>query len=206
MIEKTRANHSQLFLCYVDLKKAFDSIQHSLLWKKLHALGVSGQIIRVLQSMYAKATARVKLTTSEATKSFSCQKGVRQGCNLSPLLFSHFLSGLEMDMAEHEAGVPLMDATLNMMMFVDDIVLLSTSAQGLRKRLETLVDYYSNWNLQINEAKTKVSVFGTNYTHQFHCNSLPLEVVEDYKYLELWISKKTKKKKPYFILAVNLRK
>ena len=72
LIEKTRANHSQLFLCYVDLKKAFDSIQHNLLWKKLHALGVSGQIIRVLQSMYAKATARVKLTTSEATKSFNC--------------------------------------------------------------------------------------------------------------------------------------
>ena len=40
LIEKTRANHSQLFLCYVDLKKAFDSIQYSLLWKKLHALGV----------------------------------------------------------------------------------------------------------------------------------------------------------------------
>ena len=66
LIEKTRANHSQLFLSYVDLKKAFDSIQHCLLWEKLHALGVSGQIIRVLQSIYAKATARVKLTTSEA--------------------------------------------------------------------------------------------------------------------------------------------
>ena len=77
--------------------------------------GVSGQIIRALQSMYAKATARVKLTTSEATKSFSCQKGVRQGCNLSPLLFSFFLSGLETEMVKHEAGVPLMDETLNMM-------------------------------------------------------------------------------------------
>ena len=41
------------------------------------------------------------------------------------------------EMAEHEDGVPLMDATLNniMMMFADDIVLLSTSAQGLRKHL-----------------------------------------------------------------------
>ena len=93
-----------------------------------------------------------------------------------------------------------------MMMFADDIMLLSTSAHGLRKQLETLEDYCSKWNLQINAAKTKVSVFGTNYTHQFHCNSLPLEVVEDYKYLELWISKKRNLKKPYFILADNLRK
>ena len=37
---------------------------------------MSGQIIRILQSIYAKATARVKLTKYEATKSFSCQKGV----------------------------------------------------------------------------------------------------------------------------------
>ena len=113
--------------------------------------------------MYAKATARVKLTTSEATKSFSCQKGVQQGCSLSSLLFSLFLSELETEVAEHEDGVPLMNATLNMMMFADDIVLLSTSAQGLRKHLETLEDYCSKWNLQINAAKTKVSVFGTNY-------------------------------------------
>ena len=47
-------------------------------------------------------------------------------------------------MAEHEAGVPLMDATLNMMMFADDIVLLSTSAQGLKKHLETLEDFAVN--------------------------------------------------------------
>ena len=61
--------------------------------------------------MYAKATARVKLTTSEATKSFSCQKGVRLGFNLSPLLFSIFLSRLETEMVKHKAGVPLMDET-----------------------------------------------------------------------------------------------
>ena len=69
--------------------------------------------------------------------------------------------------------------------------------QGLRKHLETLEDYCSKWNLQINEAKTKVSMFGTNYTYQFHCNSLPLEVValvEDYRYLGLWISKRNFKK------------
>ena len=73
-------------------------------------------------------------------------------------------------------------------------MLLSTSAQGLRKHLETLENYCSKWNLQINEAKTKVSMFGTNYTYQFHCNSLPLEVVEDYKYLGLRISKRNFKK------------
>ena len=49
-------------------------------------------------------------------------------------------------MAEHKAGVPLMGETLNMMLFADDIVLLLTSAQGLRKHLETLENYCSKWN------------------------------------------------------------
>ena len=48
-----------------------------------------------------------------------------------------------MEMVEHEARVPLLDKTLNMMMFADDIMLLSTSAQRLRKHLETLEDYCS---------------------------------------------------------------
>ena len=51
-----------------------------------------------------------------------------------------------------------------------------------------------------------VSAFGTNSAHQFHCNSRPLEIVEDYKYLGMWIPKKRIFKKTYIILAVNLRK
>ena len=52
-------------------------------------------------------------------------------------------------MVKHEAGVPLMDETLNMMIFADDIVLLSTSAQGLRKHLETLENYCSKWKITV---------------------------------------------------------
>ena len=144
------------------------------------------------------------MTTLQATKSFAV-KGVfgRVVYSFSPLLFSLFLSGLETKMAEHEAGVPLMDATLDMMMFADDIVLLSTSAQGLRKHLKTLENYFSKWNLQINATKTKVSVFGNYYTHQFYCNSLPLEVVENYMYLGVWISKRRNFKKAIIKKVIN---
>ena len=57
-------------------------------------------------------------------------------------------------------------------------------------------NYCSKWNLQINEAKTKVSMFGTNYTYQFHCNLLPLEVVD----LGLWISKRNLKKDIHHVI------
>ena len=48
--------------------------------------------------------------------------------------------------------------------------------------------------------------FGTNSTHKFHCNSLPLEVVEDYKYLGIWISKKRNFKKAIHHIACQSKK
>ena len=95
--------------------------EHTLMWVKLHSIGLSNQIIAILQ--YIKATARVKINSSQATGVFKCQKGVRQGSNLSPLLFNLFISGLEVELAKNEAGVPLGETTLDTLMFADDIPL-----------------------------------------------------------------------------------
>jgi len=99
---------------------------------------VSCQIIRILLSMYIKATARVKVNSSLAIGLFKCEKGVRQGCSLSPLLFSLFIGGVEVELAKNEAGVPFGDITIDILMFEDDIILLSKSAQGLQEQIRTL--------------------------------------------------------------------
>ena len=87
LIEMSKAENTSLFVCFVDLKKAFDS---NLLWEKLKSHGFSYQMLKVLQSMYSNATSRVRISASEATDSFPCKKGVRQGCNLSPLPLAYF--------------------------------------------------------------------------------------------------------------------
>ena len=106
--------------------------------------------------MYRKATARVKINSSQATGVFKCQKGVRQGCNLCPLLF---ISGLEVELAKNEAGVsPWGETALDTPMFADDIILLSASANGLNKQIGTHEEFCSQWNLRINTENLK-SVF-----------------------------------------------
>ena len=49
-------------------------------------------------------------------------------------------------------------------------------------------------------------MFGTNYAHQFHCNSLLLGVVEDYKYLGMWISEKRNFKKAIHYISSQSKK
>ena len=58
-------------------------VDHSSLWKRLISLGISQQMLQILQSMYTKAASRIKVSGNQCTVAFPCQKGVRQGCTLA---------------------------------------------------------------------------------------------------------------------------
>lgn len=110
-----------LYACFIDFRKAFDSVNHSLLWSKLAHLGCSTTILTVLQNMYAKAES-VVCSNGEFSEKFPCRRGVRQGCNLSPLLFSLFLCDLEGYLEDGEMeGVNLVHSKLRLLLFADDL-------------------------------------------------------------------------------------
>ena len=89
-VQDYKRRHKPVYASFVDFARAFDSVEHTLLWKKLARMGLSNKILHILQDMYLKATSRVKVNGA-LTNPFSCDIGVRQGCNLSPLLFILFL-------------------------------------------------------------------------------------------------------------------
>ena len=78
-------------MLYVDYKKAFYLIDRSSLSLKLITVGVKGKIFKVVYSMCANAKFCVR-KNGKFSKMFDCQIGVRQGGNLSPLLFAIFLN------------------------------------------------------------------------------------------------------------------
>ena len=81
-------NKRKLYSCFVDLQKAFDTVAHSLLWSRRVAMQLHPHMIHLLQSDYTRSTACEK--PSGEIKFLFYKKGVKQGCNLSPLLFSRF--------------------------------------------------------------------------------------------------------------------
>ena len=106
--------------------------------------------------MYSNATAVMKLESSVSTP-FPCRRGVRQGCNLSPLLFSLFISDLEDTLNPSGAeGVDLGNAKLRLLLFADDLVIVAHSPEDLQTSLDELSEYCAKWDLLTNSSKTEV--------------------------------------------------
>ena len=84
----------RIYCCFIDYSKAFDTIPRYELWTKLLICNINGNIFRLVQNVYKKAKSSV-IMNGKLSDSFPCQTGVRQGDNLSPLLFAIYLHDLE---------------------------------------------------------------------------------------------------------------
>ena len=189
IIEMNKKRRQPVFACFVDFAKAFDTVDHSILWQKLFTVGLSTKMLNLLQDMYSKASAVVKIDT-EVSNPFSCSTGVRQGCNLSPLLFILFLSDLEEHMKVWGAkGILMSNLRVNILMFADDVVLLAETAKDMNSSLAALSRYCLTSNLKVNANKTRIVVFNRIYAsprnNSFVLNGCELQPVREYKYLGL---------------------
>ena len=93
LIESTIIKRQKFYCCFVDFKKAFDSVHHGLLWHKLSSTGVSSKCLKILIDIYANAQSCIQLN-GKYSESFLCNIGVRQGCPLRPVLFTLFIHDL----------------------------------------------------------------------------------------------------------------
>ena len=91
VIEMYQSVHKRVYCAFIDYRKAFDSIDRSFLWQKLLAYNINGKFINVIQGIYNNAKSCLK-KDNMISDYFICNIGVRQGDNLSPLLFSLFLN------------------------------------------------------------------------------------------------------------------
>ena len=112
LCERSIEYNQDLHLVFVDQEKAFDRVNRDKLWKVLEEYGVKGQLLDNIRAIYANSKSAVR-TTSGTSDWFPVTSGVRQGCNLSPLLFVIY-----MDQITKEAN-PDPEA-LNELMFADD--------------------------------------------------------------------------------------
>ena len=76
-------------MCFIDLQKAYDTVDRTILWQVLTRIGVPPRMIAVIQQR-----ACVQLDGRDCSDWFEIERGLRQGCMLSPLLFNIFFAAV----------------------------------------------------------------------------------------------------------------
>ena len=127
---------------------------------------------------------------------FDIEVGVRQGCVLSPTLFSIFFDGLVRDLHGLGKGVRYYDldaegggnGLIGSLFYADDIVLLAESDEDLQAMLAKVEAYSKKWRFELSVKKTKVVVYGSgeadvDLDDAFHVGDVALKVLTAYKYL-----------------------
>ena len=189
-IEQQHSVKAPLYTCFVDFKKAYDSVPRDLLWTKLERLGVHGWFLDGIKALYAEVPMAVK-TAQGLTCTFDSVMGVKQGCPLSPTLFGLYLDDLEdaMRAKQHSLDAPILDGLrLLALLYADDLALVSTSLAGLQAQLDVLHEYARRWGLSVNVDKTKAVIFRAARTPVCSNPSLlydgkSIDFVESFKYL-----------------------
>ena len=146
-----------LYVAFVDFQKAFDSVDRSILYEILRKNGFKGKLYNAITSIYYCVKACVR-DSNDISSSFSCPIGLRQGCKLSPILFSMYINELHTFLEnQNTRGVQLFpDITeIFMLMFADDVGLISDTIFGLQRQLNGLQNFCEMNKLTVNVEKKR---------------------------------------------------
>ncbi|KAK3558333.1 hypothetical protein QTP86_017264 [Hemibagrus guttatus] len=121
-------------MCFVDLEKAFHHVPHGILWEVLWEYGVRGPLLRAVRSLYNQSRSLVRIANCKSDL-FPVHVGLRQGCPLSPVLFTVFMDRISRHSQGLE-GVRFVDHRILLLLFADDVVLLASSSLDLQHALE----------------------------------------------------------------------
>ena len=150
----------RVFACFVDYRKAFDSVCRDALLFKLSHMGITGNFFSCMKNMYSNSSTRIKLV-KKLSAAIDVTIGTEQGHPMSPELFKIFIHDLSVQLDSIEGlDVPLMDGLkISHLLWADDLVLLALDAASLQKLLDCLNNYADQWELSVNLGKTNVMVF-----------------------------------------------
>jgi len=156
LCERSLEMDKDVFICFVDFEKAFDRVNWIKMMEVLKKIGVDWRDRRMIVSLYMEQTATVRVA-DECSEPSVVGRGVRQGCCLSPLLFTVYAEMMMLEaMEDLEEGVKVGGKFLKDVRFADDQGMVADSELGLQKLMDGLVRAAQQYDMKINVKKTKV--------------------------------------------------
>ena len=161
LIEKAREfrKDRSLYIAFIDLKAAFDTVDHRSLWKILEVIGAPTKIVTLFKSLYGNAESCVRVNGAESSY-FGINSGVRQGCVAAPDLFNSVLDYLMSKVSEQVPGVRLGNQSLGDLEYADDTAMLTSSFAELKRALIVFSQEAGKLGLVVNWTKTELMFIG----------------------------------------------
>ena len=182
VIEKTWEYARQVYIAFVDLEKAYDRVDRSLVWDVLREYGVDGHLVGAVASLYRGSRSCVRVNGFRSGW-FEVRAGLRQGCVLSPLLFVVYMDRIA---RRSLGGVVAQVGTvaLSHLLFADDLAVFASSSDDLQRALDRFGAECGVASMKVNAAKTEVLVVSREPVQcALHVSGAQLKQVERFKYL-----------------------
>nr|VZI48874.1 unnamed protein product [Spirometra erinaceieuropaei] len=217
--EKCQEMRTHLYSTFVDLTKAFDTVNREGLWKIMQKFGCPERFTQMVRQLHDGMMARVT-DNGVVSEAFAVTNGVKQGCVLAPTLFSLMFSAMLMDAYRDERpGIRIAyrtdghllnqrrmhfqsresTTTVHELLFADDCALNTTSEEQMQRSMGLFSAACENFGLVINTQKTVVkhqpppnSATAPNASPQISVNGTQLQVAENFPYLGSTLSRNTK--------------
>ena len=177
LMEKAWEYNEKLYMIFIDLHKAFDSVPRKRLWNCLLEYGISGQLLKAIKSTYTPCISKVN-TEYKNDKWFEITSGVKQGSVLSPLLFITYMDKIMKLVNYHQ------DTPMKTLAYADDICHWETSKERLQEIAERWDRVLKEAGLSMNKTKTEVMVFGREEeVLDIRPEGITLPQTKEFKYL-----------------------
>ena len=126
--------NTNLYICFIDIKGAFDRVNYMKLFQKLNQRGAPKYIILLLKDWYVTQQLFVKWNRY-VSDGFGMSNGIRQGSKLSPHLFNVYIDELNIILCKSKVGCHIAGTPANNFGYADDLALVAPSAKALNTLL-----------------------------------------------------------------------
>ena len=177
---------SSVYCAFIDLCKAFDTIDHSILINKLECSNLPSYVVRCLTYMIRNTHVHVTVNNLIGS-SWKVKSGLRQGGILSGILFNYYIKDCIGEILKSNEGCTIGAYKTNIIAYADDIVLMCPSVNGLQKLVGSLGVMLKQIKLKVNVTKSRFMIFKRksrdSFEHNLYLYGTPLERVYEFKYL-----------------------